>query len=98
MCPEEAILCRVPGLIGIADNQVGGPEGDLLVLAHELLEGRRIATSSPFDPFAIEQWTALHLCHPYTAGAVPVPSCRKTKRPGDVSPGLVSLKLVSAGC
>ena len=73
MGAEESVLRRIPGLIGIADDQVGGPERDLLVLAHELLEGRRITASSPFDPFAIEQWTALHLCHPYTgrSGLVP---------------------------
>lgn len=45
MRAEEPILRRVPRLIGIADDQVGGPEGDLLVLAHELLEGRRVTAS-----------------------------------------------------
>jgi hypothetical protein len=73
MRAQESVLGSVSRLIGIAHDEVGGPEGNLLVVAHELLEGRRVATPGRFDPFTFEQWTALHLCHPYTAGRWSVP-------------------------
>ena len=73
MRPQESFLGGVACLIGVADDQVRGAVGDLLVAAHQLLEGRRVAASCRFDPFALEQWTALHLCHPYTARVTVVP-------------------------
>jgi hypothetical protein len=73
MRTQEALLGGIAGLIGVADHQVRGAISHLLVAAHELLEGRRIAASGCLDPFVLEQWTALHLCHPYTAAPVAVP-------------------------
>src|SRR4029077_5573346 len=73
MRSQEALLGGLACLIATPDPQVRSPIRDLLVQAHKLLEGRRVTAPGRFDPFALEQWTALHLCHSYTAVRRAVP-------------------------
>src|SRR5207249_352683 len=58
---DEPFLRRVPSVVGIAADQVGGSEGELLVSAHKLLVGGDVPASRLLDQFRIGQWTALHL-------------------------------------
>src|SRR3990170_6589464 len=66
---DYGVLRRVPGLLGVAQHQVRGPEGRFLVAAHQLLKGAGItATSLPDQRLVVQSFpppTVIHPSRPY---------------------------------
>jgi hypothetical protein len=60
VCLHEPVLGGVFGLGGRSGDHVGGPEGDLLVMAHDLLIGGRIPALGACKQLGIVLRPALH--------------------------------------
>jgi hypothetical protein len=72
---QEGLLSRVLGFRRVAEDQVGKPEGSLLVKVDELLPCCRIAFTGAADAFGFGQRGLSGEVSPrlYTAGAAGVP-------------------------
>ena len=71
---HEPLLSGVFGLIGIAQDQKGGPKGTLLVAAHKLLEGGGVALLRGGDERFVLQRSPLAESTPEAGGWFPVVS------------------------
>ena len=72
VCFHKPLLSGVFRLIGIAQDQKGGPEGALLVAAHELLEGGGVALLCGGDKRLVLQRSPLAESTPQAWGWFPV--------------------------
>ncbi len=57
---QERLLSGILRLGGVPEDQVGDAEGEVLVLLHELAEGRAVASARPGDDLLVIQWLAVH--------------------------------------
>src|SRR5262249_57830411 len=74
VCLHEAVLGGLLGIRGVACDQAGGSEGDVLMHAHELLVCGGVPTLGLGDERCLVRWSAHHLAL-YTSEApgVPIP-------------------------
>jgi hypothetical protein len=71
---QKRILGGVACLIGVPHHQERGSEGKILVPAHQLLVRGHLTVPRCLNQLRVIQWTALHLCHPYTTQLTLVPN------------------------